>query len=257
MGSSCRVGERRNQNTVLGLTNEGVSSDSGGLNDVESSIRQASAGPAIDARAARRVRLEHDRDLCGLRAQATGPALFRTVRTRLTRFHAGCAVGASVENHTVVRISRCAARSSPCRPTDALSFRPLAQHALDRDLHTRHAARLQVRERIDLGALAAAGHEFVRDEPRTQLADAAPAGGADPGRDGTALAHGVRGPGPMVQVQARGSGAGPGNRRCRRWSRIRCRPLSARRSPSTRGVCATSPRSARRSAREHAQAWSG
>jgi hypothetical protein len=193
--------------------------------------------------------IEH---LCGLQAQAPVPPYF-ALWARLTRFRAE-SLSDLIENRAVVRIVAMRGTVFALSAADALAFRPLAQPLLDRDLHTnpQHRAGLHG---VDLDALATAGRELVRDEPRTQLQLRPLLEQRFPGSDGAALAHGVRGLVPMVQVPPRGLWGRSGQPALSTLESWVGRPLAA--APSIdrmllRYLAAFGPASAL-----DAQAWSG
>ncbi|WP_133986450.1 winged helix DNA-binding domain-containing protein [Rhodococcus sp. IEGM 1351] len=193
--------------------------------------------------------IEH---LCGLQAQAPAPPYF-ALWARLTRFRAE-SLSDLIEKRAVVRIVAMRGTVFALSSSDALSFRPLTQPLLDRDLHTNTQYRSSL-DGIDLGALAAAGRELVRDEPRTQSQMRPLLEERFPGRDGAALAHGVRGLVPMVQVPPRGLWGRSGQPALSTLESWVGRPLSAAPSIDTmllRYLAAFGPASAR-----DAQAWSG
>lgn len=86
---------------------------------------------------------------------------------------------------------------------DALTLRPLTQPILDHDIHTNAQHREHLKG-IDVDALAAAGRAIVANGPLTQPQMRPLLEERFPGRSGAALAHGIRGLVPMVQVPPRG-----------------------------------------------------
>ncbi|WP_420855003.1 winged helix DNA-binding domain-containing protein [Rhodococcus pseudokoreensis] len=193
--------------------------------------------------------IEH---LCGLQAQAPAPPYF-ALWARLRRFRAE-SLSDLVENRAVVRIVALRGTVFALSASDALTFRPLAQPLLDRDLHTNTQHRSSL-DGIDLDALAAAGRDLVRDEPRTQSQMRPLLEQRFPGRDGAALAHGVRGLVPMVQVPPRGLWGRSGQPALATLESWVGRPLSAAPCIDTmllRYLAAFGPATAR-----DAQAWSG
>ncbi|MCQ4119816.1 winged helix DNA-binding domain-containing protein [Rhodococcus sp. FXJ9.536] len=196
--------------------------------------------------------LEMVEHLCGLQAQAPMPPYF-ALWARIEKFRPN-ALSELIENREVVRIVAMRGTVFALSAADALTFRPLIQPILDRDLHTntQHRAHL---EGIDVDALAAVGRDLVRDRPLTQLQMRPLLEERFPGRDGAALAHGVRALVPMVQVPPRGvwgKSGQPALATLESWVGRPLAPGPSLRAMMLRYLAAFGPASAR-----DAQAWSG
>ncbi|MFZ2176986.1 MAG: winged helix DNA-binding domain-containing protein [Rhodococcus sp. (in: high G+C Gram-positive bacteria)] len=142
--------------------------------------------------------IEH---LCGLQSQAPLPPYFALwARVKGFRPHE---LSRLIENREVVRIVAMRGTVFALSASDALLFRPLMQATLDRDLltNTQHRKGLAG---IDRDALADAARELLRDSALSGLQMRPLLEERFPGRDGAALAHGVRGLVPLVQVPPRG-----------------------------------------------------
>jgi len=142
--------------------------------------------------------IEH---LLGLQAQAPLPP-YLALWSRIRRF-APESLSDLLAARAVVRIVLMRGTIFAVSAADATALRPWVQPLLDRDLdtNTAYAAALVG---VDRDALAAAGRELVRDVPRSQQELQPLLAERFPGRDPKALAHGVRGLVPMVQVPPRG-----------------------------------------------------
>ena len=145
--------------------------------------------------------LEFTEHAFGLQAQAPMAPYF-ALWARLKNF--------APEQLSELLLSRSAVRIVVMRGTvhllaadDARLLRPLVQPVLDRDLRLNalHAAGL---EGIDHDELAAAGRALVEETPLTAAELRPLLGERWPDRDSAALAHGVRGLLPLVQVPPRG-----------------------------------------------------
>ncbi|MHA4848836.1 winged helix DNA-binding domain-containing protein [Rhodococcus sp. MSC1_016] len=196
--------------------------------------------------------LEMIEHLCGLQAQAPMPPYF-ALWARIEKFRPD-ALSELIERREVVRIVAMRGTVFALSAADALTFRPLVQPLLDRDLRTNTQYRAHL-DGIDVAALAAAGRDLVRDRPRTQLQMRPLLEERFPGRDGAALAHGVRGLVPMVQVPPRGlwgrSGQ-PALATLESWVGQPLDPAPSLRTMVLRYLAAFGPASAL-----DAQAWSG
>ncbi|NLE82368.1 MAG: winged helix DNA-binding domain-containing protein [Rhodococcus sp.] len=142
--------------------------------------------------------IEH---LCGLQAQAPDPPYY-ALWARMKHFDPSVLAGL-LEDRSAVRIVAMRGTVFLLSARDALKFRPLTQRILDNDLHTNTQHRVHLKG-VDVGALGEAGRAVVADGPLTQLEMRPLLEARFPGRDGAALAHGVRGLVPMVQVPPRG-----------------------------------------------------
>ncbi|MEZ5150166.1 winged helix DNA-binding domain-containing protein [Rhodococcus zopfii] len=142
--------------------------------------------------------IEH---LLGLQAQAPVPP-YLALWTRIRGFSADF-LSELIASRAVVRIVLMRGTIFAVSAADAAALRPWVQPLLDRDLdvNTAYASALAG---VDRDALAAAGRDLVRDVPRSQQELQPLLAERFPGRDPKALAHGVRGLVPMVQVPPRG-----------------------------------------------------
>ncbi|WP_068158031.1 winged helix DNA-binding domain-containing protein [Rhodococcus phenolicus] len=142
--------------------------------------------------------IEH---LLGLQAQAPVPP-YLALWTRIRGF-APESLSDLIASREVVRIVLMRGTIFAVSAADACALRPWVQPLLDRDLdtNTTHASALAG---VDRDALAAAGRDLVRDVPRSQQELQPFLAERFAGRDPKALAHGVRGLVPMVQVPPRG-----------------------------------------------------
>lgn len=142
--------------------------------------------------------IEH---LLGLQAQAPVPP-YLALWTRIRGFSADF-LSELIASRAVVRIVLMRGTIFAVSAADAAALRPWVQPVLDRDLdvNTTYASALAG---VDRDALAAAGRDLVRDVPRSQQELQPLLAERFPGRDPKALAHGVRGLVPMVQVPPRG-----------------------------------------------------
>lgn len=139
--------------------------------------------------------------LCGLQAQAPDPPYY-ALWARMKGFDPS-ALSSLLEDRSAVRIVAMRGTVFLLSARDALKFRPLTQRILDNDIHTNTQHRVHLKG-VDVGALGEAGRAVVADGPLTQLEMRPLLEARFPGRDGAALAHGVRGLVPMVQVPPRG-----------------------------------------------------
>ncbi|MGO4200454.1 winged helix DNA-binding domain-containing protein [Rhodococcus sp. TAF43] len=108
-----------------------------------------------------------------------------------------------IERGEVVRIALMRGTVHLVTADDAFALRALVQPLFDRDLDTttQHAPHLAGIDRVEL---AAVGRRLVEQEPRTMAQLRPLLAECWPGRDPNALAHGVRGLVPLVQLPPRG-----------------------------------------------------
>ena len=142
--------------------------------------------------------IEH---LLGLQAQAPVPP-YLALWTRIRGFSADF-LSELIASRAVVRIVLMRGTIFAVSAADAAALRPWVQPLLDRDLDV-NATYAPALAGVDRDALAAAGRDLVRDVPRSQQELQPLLAERFPGRDPKALAHGVRGLVPMVQVPPRG-----------------------------------------------------
>ena len=139
--------------------------------------------------------------LYGLQAQSpTAPYFALHARMRVFRPEQ---LSALLRDRSAVRIATLRGTVHLLTAADAAQQRALTQPVLDRDLdrNAQHALQLIG---VDRAALAALGRELVEQTPRS-MAELRPLLGRHwPDRDPAALAYGVRGLLPLVQVPPRG-----------------------------------------------------
>ncbi|MFZ2526254.1 MAG: winged helix DNA-binding domain-containing protein [Rhodococcus sp. (in: high G+C Gram-positive bacteria)] len=192
--------------------------------------------------------IEH---LLGVQAQAPLPP-YLALWARIRGF-APESLSSLIDSRAVVRIVLMRGTIFAVSAADAVALRPWIQPLLDRDLDTNGAYAAALAE-VDLDALALAGRELVRDVPRSQQELRPHLAERFPGRDPKALAHGVRGLVPMVQVPPRGLWGRSGPPRLAALDEWTGRPLAAPEPESMliRYLAAFGPASVR-----DAQAWCG
>lgn len=145
--------------------------------------------------------LEMIEHLYGLQAQAPMPPYF-ALWARLKNFRPQ-ELSNLIENRLVVRIVVMRGTVHALSASDALALRPLVQQIMDRDLRTNSQYRAGLAG-VDLDALGAAGRTLVEERPLTQAQLRPHLAELFPDNDPNALAHGVRGLLPLVQVPPRG-----------------------------------------------------
>jgi hypothetical protein len=152
-------------------------------------------GPDAD-RTGRVVRaVEH---LIGLQAQAPFPPYYG-LWSRLAGFRPDD-LATLITGRRVVRIALMRGTIHLVSADDCLTLRPLIQPVLDKALATTYGRQLAG---VDTRALAAAGRAFTESEPRTFRELGALLAEQWPGHSPAALAQGVRGLVPLVQVPPR------------------------------------------------------
>jgi hypothetical protein len=157
--------------------------------------RSPPPGPGAD-RAGRVVQaVEH---LLGLQAQAPFPPYYG-LWSRLEDFRPD-ELAALITGRQAVRIALMRGTIHLVSARDCLRLRPLIQPVLDRALAATYGRQLAG---VDTRALAAAGRALTEAEPRTFSELGALLAEQWPGRSAAALAQGVRGLVPLVQVPPR------------------------------------------------------
>jgi hypothetical protein len=188
--------------------------------------------------------------LLGLQAQAPFPPYYG-LWSRLEDFRPD-ELSRLITGRQVVRIALMRGTIHLVSARDCLTLRPLVQPVLDRALAATYGRQLAG---LDPGALAAAGRALTEAEPRTFSELGALLAGGWPGRSPAALAQGVRGLVPLVQVPPRAVWGAAGQARHTPAEAWLGRPLD--RGPALDGLvrrylAAFGPASVR-----DMQAWSG
>ncbi|MGN5239152.1 winged helix DNA-binding domain-containing protein [Rhodococcus sp. SJ-3] len=145
-----------------------------------------------------RTMIEH---LLGLQAQAPMPPYY-ALWTRLRGFRPE-SLSALLESRAVVRIVLMRGTVFAVSAADAHALRRWVQPLLDKDLDTNTLHRAGLHG-VDRRALASVGRDLLSDTPRTQAELRPLLAEHFPDQDPAALAHGVRGLLPLVQVTPRG-----------------------------------------------------
>ena len=159
-------------------------------------LRRSPAPRSAADRAGRVVEtVEH---LLGLQAQAPFPPYYG-LWSRLEDFPPD-ELAALITGRQVVRIALMRGTIHLVSARDCLTLRPLIQPVLDKALAATYGRQLAG---VDTRALAAAGRELTEAEPRTFRELGALLAERWPGRSPVALAQGVRGLVPLVQVPPR------------------------------------------------------
>jgi hypothetical protein len=159
-------------------------------------LRRTPVPESAAGRAGRVVQVvEH---LLGLQAQAPFPPYYG-LWSRLEDFRPD-ELATLITGRQVVRIALMRGTIHLVSARDCLRLRPLVQPVLDRALATTYGRQL---DGVDTRALAAAGRALTEAEPRTFRELGALLAGQWPGRVPAALAQGVRGLVPLVQVPPR------------------------------------------------------
>jgi hypothetical protein len=188
--------------------------------------------------------------LVGLQAQAPFPPYYG-LWSRLDGFRPGDLSSLILERR-VVRIGLMRGTIHLVSADDCLGLRPVLQPVLERGLRANFGRQLTG---VDRAALAAAGRVLVEDRPMTFSELGAALSGQWPGHPPAALAQGVRGLVPLVQVPPRavwGEAGQAAHTSAEAWLG---RPLAASASPDAvvlRYLAAFGPATV-----ADAQAWSG
>lgn len=218
------------------------------LLDRQMLLRRAPVPGSAAGRAGRVVEaVEH---LLGLQAQAPFPPYYG-LWSRLEGFRPD-ELARLITGRQVVRIALMRGTIHLVSARDCLTLRPLIQPVLDRALAGTYGRQLAG---VDTQALAAAGRALAEERPRTFSELGALLSRQWPGHPADALAQGVRGLVPLVQVPPRavwGAAAQARHTSAESWLG---QPLSRSASPDslvTRYLAAFGPASVR-----DVQAWSG